>query len=90
LSGNEAKCGMGITRPAQWWLKEVLAGRIDMEEAPESVQSWARLPIFQGACEIIAMDTQDERKAELQKIPLKVRPYVESEVKRLWPMRRGL
>jgi hypothetical protein len=90
LSGSDGKCGMGIIRPAHWWLKEVLAGRMEMEDAPVSVQSWARLPIFQGACEITRMDTQDERKAELQKIPSKIRPYVESEVKRLWPMRRDL
>jgi hypothetical protein len=87
LSGSNGKCGMGITRPAHWWLKEVLAGRVEMEDAPLSVQSWARLSIFQGACEIIRIDTQDERKAELAKIPPRVRPWVEREVVRLWPSR---
>lgn len=81
---------MGITRPAQWWLNEVLAGRITMEDAPASIQSWARFPIFQGAREIVLMETQDERKAELAKVPPLIRPWVEGEVKRIWEMRREL
>lgn len=88
MSGSDGKCGMGITRPAHWWLKEVLAGRIDMEDAPLSVQSWARLPIFQGACDIIKLDTPEQRKAELAKIPPRVRPWVEREVVKWWG-RRG-
>lgn len=75
--------------PSQW-LHLILTGQIDMEDAPASVQSWARLPIFQGACEIIKMDTPDERRAELAKIPPLVRPWVEREVVRLWGMRREL
>lgn len=78
-----------MMRPQQW-LNEVLSGRIAMEDAPASIQSWARLTIFQGACEIIKMDTPDERSAELAKIPPLVRPWVEAEVKRMWPMRRDL
>lgn len=75
-----------MMRPQQW-LNEVLSGRIAMEDAPASIQSWARLPIFQGACEIIALDTQDERRAELARIPQLIRPYVEREVRRVWVMR---
>lgn len=78
-----------LRRP-QDWLREVLAGRIAMEDAPASVQSWARFPIFQGAREIVLMETQDERKAELAKVPPLIRPWVEGEVVRLWPMRREL
>jgi len=79
-----------VTMKPQQWLNEVLSGRIAMEDAPASIQSWARLPIFQGACEIIKMDTPDERRAELAKIPPLVRPWVEAEVRRVWVMRRGL
>ena len=74
----------------QQWLNEVLSGRIAMEDAPISIQSWARLPIFQGACEIIALDTQDERRAELARIPQLIRPYVEREVRRVWVIRGEL
>ena len=79
-----------MIRPAHWWLREVLAGRVDMSSAPLPVQSWARLPIFQGAREIVLMDTKEERAAELLKVPRRVRPYVEAEVRRLWPMRLEL
>ena len=75
--------------PSQW-LHLILTGQIDMEDAPPSVQSWARLPIFQGACDIIKLDTPEQRKAELAKIPPRVRPWVESEILRIWPMRRTL
>lgn len=79
-----------MTMKPQQWLNEVLSGRIAMEDAPTSIQSWARLPIFQGACEIIALDTQDERRAELARIPQLIRPYVEREVVRVWGMRGEL
>ena len=90
MSAEDAKCGMGITRPAPWWLNEVLSGRIHMDAAPSSVQSWARFPIFQGAREIVLMETQDERKAALARIPVLVRPLVEGEVRRIWGMRQEL
>ncbi len=77
-------------RPPSWWLNEVLSGRVHMDAAPSSVQSWARFPIFQGAREIVLMETQDERKAALARIPVLVRPLVEGEVRRIWAMRREL
>ena len=90
MSAEDAKCGMGIIRPAQWWLREVLEGRVDMSSAPLPVQSWARLPIFQGAREIVLMETKEERAAELLKVPQRVRQFVEVEVRRLWGMRQEL
>ena len=72
------------------WLKAILRGEIHIEEAPQAVQSWARFPIFEGAKEIVLMDTREERAAELEKVPAKIRPHVEAEVKRLWPLRREL
>ena len=77
-------------KPVHWWLTEVLSGRTPLANAPASIQSWARFPIFQGAREIALMDTADERKAALARIPEMVRPYVEAEVRRVWPMRREL
>jgi len=90
LSAEDGKCDMGIVRPAHWWLKQVLGGHIHMDDAPLSVQSWARLPIFEGAKEIVLMDTKQERAAELLKVPPRVRGYVEREVVRLWPLRASL
>lgn len=57
-----------------------------MEQVPPAVRSWARIFIWEGALDICRLDTRDERKAELLKIPEKIRPYVEAEVTRIWPM----
>lgn len=76
-------------RPQQW-LNEVLSGHIPMEDAPPSIQSWARFPIYQGAVEIVLMPTKQEREAALGKIPSSVRPYVEAEVRRIWAFRDEL
>lgn len=81
---------MGIVRPAHWWLREILQGNIALEEAPASIQSWARHPIFEGAREIVLMENREERLAELAKVPARIRPHVEREVKRIWPMRGEL
>jgi len=58
-----------------------------IEEAPASIQSWAQFPIFQAANEIVQMADVDTRRQALDKIPARIRPLVEAEVKRLWPMR---
>lgn len=71
-------------------LNEVLSGRVKMQDAPESIQSWARLAIHQGAKEIVQMEWINDRRAAMLKIPPSVRPYVEAEVKRIWSMREAL
>jgi len=90
LPDDGPRDGFGFIRPVQWWLKEVLSGHLALEDAPASIQSWARFPIFEGAKEIVLMENREQRAAELQKIPAKIRPHVEAEVKRLWVMRRDL
>lgn len=61
-----------------------------MEDIPPSVQSMARHPIYEGAREIVLMEWVDDRRAELLKVPEKIRCHVAAEVKRLWPMRSAL
>lgn len=77
-------------RTPQEWLALVLSGQIRMQDAPTAIQSWARFPIYQGAVELLRMDTADERRAALQKVPPLVRPYVEKELRRIWPYRAEL
>lgn len=74
----------------QQWLSLILSGQISMDKAPTPIQSWARFPIYQGAVELLKMDTADERRAALQKVPPLVRPYVEAELRRIWPYRAEL
>lgn len=81
---------MERVKPVQAWLDEILSGRIAMEDAPDAVQSWARFAIYEGAVEIINIEFSGDRKAALSKIPERVRPYVEAEVKRLWPLREEI
>lgn len=84
---HTGKDDMGFIRKPKWWLDEVLSGRIDMKNAPASIQSWARFAIYQGAVEIIRMEWKEARAEALGRIPEKIRPYVEGEVRRLWTMR---
>lgn len=69
------------------WLGEILAGRIDLADTPEAIRSWALLPIYQHALDIVRMDAKEQRRKALDKLPALFRVYVEDEVKRLWPMR---
>lgn len=78
-----------IKRPSQW-LAQVLSGQIKMENAPASIQSWARFEIYQGAREVVRMGLVEDRRAAMAKIPPSIRPYVEAEVKRIWPQRHDL
>jgi len=66
------------------WLREVLSGYIPLEDAPASIQSWARLEIFNAAEIISNIPTKAGRNAALQKVPERIRPHVQSEVVRLW------
>jgi len=78
-----------VKKPSQW-LDDLLRGKILMADAPEAIQSWARLPIYQAARQIIAEPEAGARRNMLGKIPAPIRPYVEDEVKRLWPNRHAL
>lgn len=61
-----------------------------MEDAPPAIQSWARFAVYQGAVELVRMDTADDRKKGLAKVPAPIRPYVEAEVLRIWPWRHDI
>ena len=67
----------------------VLSGQIPIEEAPGPIRSWARFYIYQGACEVLLIETTEGRRAALDKIPPMIRPHIEREAKRLWAQRRG-
>jgi hypothetical protein len=66
------------------WLHRVLSGKVDMKDAPEYVQSWARLPIHQGAKEVLSLPTKEKRRAALMRVPPSIRPYIEAEIMRIW------
>lgn len=65
-------------------LREVLSGHMALEDAPKSVQSWATLEIYEAARLVCNAGGLEARRTMLAKIPAKIRPHVEAEVKRLW------
>ncbi len=77
----------GYVRPVWWWIPRVLKGELPLEEAPYSIQSVAKLYIYQGAEEVLTLPTH-ERRAALDKVPASLRGVMGEEVKRLWKARR--
>lgn len=76
-----------MTDPPSAWLALVLSGHIDLTDAPLSIQSWARLPIYKQACDIARLSTKEQRQAALAKVPDKLRPVIQAEVNRVWEWR---
>lgn len=73
-----------VTRPSKW-LDDLLRGKIEWEDAPESIRSWASKEIFDAAKTILTRGkTKEDRRKMLAKIPEKIRPKVEAEILRLW------
>ena len=73
----------GIPRPSQQ-LDDLLSGRIDWRDSPESIRSWATFYLNEAAREILKQGDKAKRQAMLSRIPAKIRPHVEKEVMRLW------
>lgn len=70
-------------------LHAILTGQSPWEDAPEAIQSWARLYVYQAAAGIVAMETVEERRGSIAKLPDFVRHRVETEIKRIWPLLRN-
>lgn len=73
----------GIQRPSTL-LRMVLSGQISMDEVDAGIRSWASLEIYKGARAIADIPSKDGRRAALARIPEKIRPYVEVEVRRIF------
>jgi len=70
-------------------VENVLQGLTAMEDADPAIRSYVRLPIYQKACEILALETIDERREVLRQAPPLIRPYLEEEIMRIWDLRRS-
>jgi len=75
-----------IKRPSEE-LEDLLMGRVAWDDAPDAIQSWARMQIFEAAKTILAAPNKGDRRNMLGRIPAAIRPRVEAEVKRLWGLR---
>ena len=78
-------CPDEIPRPSKQ-LEDLLTGKTAWDDAPPAIRSWAQLPIYQAAKQIVAAPDKGTRRNMLGRIPANVRPHVENEVKRLWKL----
>ena len=74
--------------PNQDWrattrLANLLNGHTPWDEADASVQSWARFYVHQAAVRVCS---QEDRQAALASLPDFIRPRVETEARRIWPL----
>jgi len=65
-------------------LEALLKGKVAWEDASPAIQSAAGFHIYKAATAILGMQSKEERRAALEKIPPSIRPYVEADVHRRW------
>jgi hypothetical protein len=75
-----------VDRPSEH-LARLLSGRQSWDDAPESIRSWAAFYIHDAAKQVISLATPEKRRAALATLPDTIRPRVEDEVRRIWPLR---
>lgn len=78
----------GNVRKPSEKLNDLLTGRVIPQNADPAILSWAEFHIWQAACEICAMGDIKQRRDAMDKAPDTLRPFLEREVKRLWPLTR--
>ena len=72
------------------WPSEQLAAYLGGKDTSPSpaIRSWAQFYVHEAAKQICGMDTKEKRRIVLGKIPDAIRPDVEAEIKRIWPLLR--
>ena len=65
-------------------LEALLKGKVAWDDANPAIQSAAGFHIYKAATAILSMQSKEERRAALKKIPSSIRPYVEADVHRRW------
>lgn len=76
-----------IAKPSEQ-LFDLLMGKTAWDDAPDSIRSWARKPIYDAAVEIFKIEWKGNRRNALSKIPAAIRPKVEAEMIRLHNLNR--
>lgn len=75
-----------MVKPSEW-LNAIMEGRIEIDEAPESVQSWLRLVTFKAASDLLGM-TAEQKKAKAKEYPEGVRDRIREDYKWILKSRR--
>lgn len=71
-------------------LNDLLTGKVKWDEAQPAIRSWASFYIYDAAKQLVLMPDKEKRRMALDKISSAIRPHVEKEVQRIWPMRASL
>lgn len=69
-------------------MQAALDGAVFYDDLPPAVQSCIRLEFYRIACRVLERKTLEERRRMLAEIPSTVRLQIESEVKRIFDLRR--
>ena len=70
-------------------ISSVMAGKAEMDDMPPKIKMICSFKAFIMACEILEFETKERRKAELEKIPERLRPHVEQWVWEIWRSRHA-
>jgi hypothetical protein len=70
-------------------IEAVLSGETELKSEDASIQSMCSFRIYKIACDVLWFATVERRREALTKIPERLRPHVENEVRRLWDYRRS-
>lgn len=68
-------------------LHAILSGEQEWKQAPEAIQSWARFYVYQAAERICSIPDIQKRRESLAALPDFIRPRIEDEIRRIWPLR---
>lgn len=68
-------------------IADVMIGKVALEDQPDSIQSACKHEIYNRACRILEIETKLARRAEIGRMPEKLRPHIETEIMRIWKMR---
>lgn len=83
---------MGIwpnDRPPSVRIRDVLTGRVRLEDEDPAIQSVCSKHIYDGAIDVLSKPTKEARRKFLDRIPASIRPHVEAEARRIFKERRN-
>jgi hypothetical protein len=75
------------TRPSDA-IADVMAGKTRLEDQQDGIRSACALPIHEAALAVLRLPNKEKRREAISAHPETIRPYIESEVKRLWALDR--
>lgn len=78
---------MRTWRPSER-IKDVLMGKVAMEDEAPAIRSACSKHIYDGANSILRLPSKDARKKALERVPDLIRPYLEREILRLYKARK--